>query len=307
MKTIIQTLSTPLAIWAASFFHAAAEDLDLGDVDKEFYLLGMADMPRIESDGDETAKNIFSYFVFNNRATAEAFVGIAESIGVDDLEIVGWDELLKGTEAEGQADYPAYLVKSAQLEDRFAPLVAYTEFVPPEDDFDMNKALSFGYRFGYQTYAEIAKNGFDASGLPSTIRRIGYPNLAKMDKEQARSFVLGIVASRAAFYNPENPDMASTGAGPAEYHLGFLRIQSLYADMLDSFIEWSDVEVVNSRTSSIGYGSIRMAAYGWNLDIPEAYESAVRPLVAAREARAKEATSALKDPYLIRTYNLFTY
>ncbi len=65
-----------LSPWTKTF--ANTDELVLDNVDKKLFLLGMAEMPRVKASKNESINDLFSYFVFNNKVSAETFVNIAK-------------------------------------------------------------------------------------------------------------------------------------------------------------------------------------------------------------------------------------
>lgn len=287
--------------WAAH-----AEELNLSRVDKNFYLLGMVDLPRLESSDNPALNQIFSAFIFRSKATAQAFVNIAKSMGVSDIQTKDGSDFFDGKVEENAL--PTYFVYSEQLHQRFKPWFDFTPAWSFKDTYHAVKAMSLEDRYGYPLHAYLADHKLDPKQLVASISRKAYIPLEKMNSSQARSYLLGLMASRATYIShAEATTAAARDPIRARYSLKFLRLLDAYRDQIAHTIRQSTLNSPSSQGRTLPYEGIEFGAYQLNINIPPADQSAVDPLITQRIESTETELSHTESNYIRNTYHLFSY
>lgn len=303
MIKLIQSLLLAGLSFTLTFGLVKADELNLDKVDKTYYLLGMIDMPRLKS-SDETLNQIFSYYTFNNKVSAENFINIAKSIGIDDTKLIVGIDLIENEELKKDALTPTYFVESKQLEALFKPFITFTNVDKSNKDksFNASRVLSLRLRYSYPIYNYITENKIELSALLDTITEKGYPNLLTWEREQQLSFLLGLIATRATV----NTEPNTSGSIPHNYNLGFLRILTTYQQQIDTLFDSGLIDSPSRKGETIFYDNVEVSAYQWGINIPKDYENAVIPLIEQRQANKASELQGF-DGYTVRTYDAFVY
>ncbi len=301
------TLLICLLVSLLSSANAEAVKLKLDELDKTAFLLGMADMPRLESN-HEALNKAFSYFVFKDRVTAETFIDIAKSTGIDDIELFEPSHFIDEaviTENGGVGE-PVYFVSSAELSKRFQPLIQYTKVGEYAEQYESVKALSLA-RYSIPLYAQAQKEKSAPDEMIASIDKRAYPNLPAMNALQLKGFVLGLLAARATTDKKIRREISSGGA-EAQYGLMYLRLLESFSEQLDGVFLAGGIRTLGMHANGISYGSDAVVAIGWVFNLSPEVQDSVEPLIKAREATAEaELEKAGASGYDRNVYKTFTY
>lgn len=304
MKRLIRTFLLPPLIAVSAIGAAGSEELDLGDLDREAWLLGAIDMPRLQSSGNETVNETLRHFVFNNRKTAEAFVATAKSIGVDDIALIGADAYMEGLKPEDRHGVaPAHFVRSEELERRFRPFLVFADVRTFADVLEAERELSLPSRYAYPFRWNQVTERLTVNAQIQAVDRIAYPDLRALDTRQQRAFLLGFVAARATFN--ENP--AKPGVRPPKYMLRFIRLKNSYAEEIDALMKEAGVAAAKLANLATSDDPNAVDMHAWEFDLPPDYERVVAPLIERRAASVESELAYGPGAQVVAFYDIFYY